>query len=339
MLSSFLPLAVFLLLVFPHFAGALDLTVGGAQEEPAPSAAAPPPAAQDKTPPAPAVSDEAKREANRKAIEAGRLVAEGDWRRARELARQAVAADPENPQTHYALGLTFEAEGDLAGAEAEYRRMGVYAPEPLLEISLARIYLRQGRISDAERQARRAVERNRWVPQPHMSLGAVLMRKSDYNGAVDSFKAAVEADPRNLTARLSLADAYRDAGHLDEALAEYAEALTLQPGQPEALLGRAETWERMGRPREAVVAYEKALEAQPQSLLAEYKLARLYLMASDPDLRKPQRAVKLALAAAEQTKWQNRTILETLAQAYAQAGDLARSTDVREKAKALPETK
>lgn len=280
-------------------------------------------------------ADAQKKEAHKKAVEAGRLIGGGVWKQALALAREAVAADPDSAEAHYVLALAYEAGGDLEAAETEYKKMGLLAPESLLEVSLARLYLRQGRLAEAEQQARRAVEKNRWVPQPHLSLGAVAMRKKDYPAAIAAFSKAVDVDPRDWNARLSLADAYRQAGRWDEALAQYSQAQALKPDHPEALLGRAQTWEQMGRPGEAIAAYEKALEVAPGVVAVQHRLARLYLTVGDPAFKKPQRALELATSAAEATEWKNAAILETLADAYFQAGDPDRARQIREKAKAL----
>lgn len=279
----------------------------------------------------------ARKEARRKAAEVGRLIERGERARALALAREAVAADPNGVEAHYALGLCYEAGGELQAAEAEYRKMGPLAPEPLLELSLARLYLRQGRLDEAEQQARRAVEKNRWVPQPFLSLGAVAMRKKNYAAAIDAFSKAVEVEPRDWNTHLSLADAYRDAGHWDEALSEYAETLARKPDLPEALLGKAQTWDGMGRAGEAIAAYEQTLEAAPDLVAAQFRLARLYATAANPALRKPQRAVELAAAAAEATQWKNREVLETLVRAYEAAGDPAKAQQARDKIKQLSE--
>ncbi len=287
--------------------------------------------------PAPQASkpENIKREAQKKAVEAERLVGRGEWKQAQALAKEAVAADPQSAEAHYVLGLSYEAGGELEAAESEYKKMGLLAPESLLEVSLARLYLRQGRLAEAEQQARRSVEKNRWVPQTHLSLGAVAMRKRDYPAAIAAFSNAVEAEPRDWNARLSLADAYRQAGRWDEALTQYAQAQALDPENPAALLGRAQTWEQMGRAAEAIEAYEKALEVAP-SVAARLRLARLYLAVSDPVLQKPRRAVELAAAAAEATGWKNAAVLETLAEAYARSGDPLRARQVREQLKSLP---
>ena len=274
-------------------------------------------------------------QAHKKAVEAGRLIGQGEWQQALVLAKEAVEADPTSAEAHYALALAYEAAGDLEAAEAEYKKMGLLAPDSLLEVSLARLYLRQGRLAEAEQQAHRAVEKNRWVPQPHLALGAVAMRKKDYPTAIAAFSKAVEVAPRDWNARLSLADAHRHAQGWDEALVQYAQALVLKPNHPEGLLGKAQTWEQMGRPAEAIAAYEKTLEAAPNLLMAQYNLARLYLTVTDPLLANPQGAVELATAAAEATGWKNAAILKTLADAFARAGKPARAQQVREKAKAL----
>ena len=274
-------------------------------------------------------------QAHKKAVEAARLIGRGEWQQALVLAKKAVEADPTSAEAHYALALAYEAAGDLETAEAAYKKMGLLAPDSLLELSLARLYLRQGRVTEAEQQARRAVEKNRWVPQPHLALGAVAMRKKDYPAAMAAFSKAVEVAPRDWNARLSLADAHRHAQDWDEALAQYAQALVLKPNHPEGLLGKAQTWEQMGRPTEAIAAYEKTLKADPHLVTAQHNLASLYLAVTDPALANPQRAVELATEAAEATGWKNTAVLKTLADAFDRVGKQARAQQIREKAKAL----
>ncbi len=284
--------------------------------------------------PAPAPGAE-KKEAHKKSVEAGLLLGHGELKRALELAQEAVAADPESAEAHYVLGMALEAAGDLEAAESEYKKMGLQAPESLLEVSLARLYLRQGRLAEAEQQARRAVEKNRWVPQVHLTLGAVAMRKKNYAAAITAFTNAVDLNPRDWNARVSLADACRQARRWDDALTHYGQALARKPDLPEALLGKALTWEQMGRQAEAIAAYEKALETVPDLLAAQINLARLYLSVQDQALAKPARALELAKAAAEATEWKNAAVLETLADAYARNGDAVLAQEIRERAKAL----
>ena len=279
------------------------------------------------------ITEDARNLARAKATEAARLLEQGDWQRALAAAREAVEADGTSAQAHYVLAMSYEAGGDLRAAEQQYKLMGPFAPEPLLELSLARLYLREGRLAEAEENARAAVEKNRWIPQPYLTLGAVSMRRRNYAGAIDAFRKAVEKDPRGWNSRISLGDAYRGAGQWDEALAEYTQALAMKPEHPEALLGRALTWEQMGREREAIGAYGNALAAVPNLLAARHNLAKLLLNARDTSLRDPKRALELAVAAAEATGHQNAEILETLSEAYLRTGDPVRSEEMRRKAK------
>lgn len=337
MLAPFPALVFLVSLLWTQSAAPVAPQPGSAQAAPAQAAPSAPgqatPGQQESA--ADAQKEAQKKEAHRKAIEVGRLIESGDLKQAMELARQAVAADPENAETHYALGLCLEAEGNLDEAVAEYKKMGVYAPEPLLELSLARVYLRQGKLDEAEQQARRAVQRNPWVPQPHLSLGAVAMRKRDYKTAIESFSAAIEADPRDWNARISLGDAYRASGRFDEALTQYSQALALKPDHPEALMGRAETWAQLGKWADAVAGFEKVLQVAPDMTIAQYRLARLYNTVPDPALQKPQRAIELATKAAEAAGWKNPGVLETLAIAYERAGQADKARDIRRRAAQL----
>ena len=84
---------------------------------------------------------------------------------------------------------------------------------------------------------------------------------------------------------------------------------------------RGFAYHRKGLYRPAIADFEKALSLAPDMPEARNGLAWLFATATDPRARNGQRAVALALKACEQTKWQDPSILDTLAAAYAETGD------------------
>jgi len=59
--------------------------------------------------------------------------------------------------------------------------------------------------------------------------GAGLLGRHDFRGAIEKFRAALEADPKNEDATFFLADAYEQNGLMEEAGETYRAYLRLEP--------------------------------------------------------------------------------------------------------------
>ena len=72
---------------------------------------------------------------------------------------------------------------------------------------------------------------------------------------------AVQQTPKNLPARLVLAQAYRASGRTDDALAQYSEVLRVDKVNMDALLGRAQTSLDSGKLDEAAADFNSIIKA------------------------------------------------------------------------------
>jgi tetratricopeptide (TPR) repeat protein len=77
----------------------------------------------------------------------------------------------------------------------------------------------------------------------------------EYEEAIDSFRAATEANPKMHQAYSSLGYALRKTGDYVSSLEAYNQALALEPGYSEAIEYRAEAFLGLGRTEEAKEAY------------------------------------------------------------------------------------
>lgn len=99
-----------------------------------------------------------------------------------------------------------------------------------------------------------------------------------FDEAVSSFKTALQIEPLNLTARVSLGDLYLQMDKSDDAAGEYAQAILYSGGKNvDAHVGLAEIDLRLGEYAKAIAAAQQALGIDSGNLKSHYVLAMALL--------------------------------------------------------------
>ncbi len=173
-------------------------------------------------------------------------------------------------------------------------------------------------VPKAEAAARKAIELDDTLPQPHRRLGAILhtyywkwdegdrefRRARELSGkAVDIHGAgfqgltrarrldealaeaerARELDPRSFNAHINVAVARRASGQFDRAVSELRRALEMHPGRARGHFQLGVTMVLMGRPQDAIPELERASNAAPEgNPRFETYLAYAYAAAGQP---------------------------------------------------------
>jgi tetratricopeptide (TPR) repeat protein len=101
---------------------------------------------------------------------------------------------------------------------------------------------------------------------------------------------------------------------------------------PRDLVGRATYWSERGDHRQAVSAYEEFLRSDTGDESALNGLAWLLATSPDASVRDGKRAIELAAAACVSSGWSDVAPIDTLAAAYAEAGDFAHAVAMQNKA-------
>jgi hypothetical protein len=109
----------------------------------------------------------------------------------------------------------------------------------------------------------------------------------------------------------------------DKALADFNEAIRLDPKLANAYIGRGEDWRAKQEYDKALADDNEAIRLDPKHNLAYNYRAWLWATCPDAKYRDGQRAVESATKACELTDWKDRNRIDTLAAAYAEAGDFA----------------
>jgi tetratricopeptide (TPR) repeat protein len=264
------------------------------------------------------------------------------------LFQQALLDHPRDFWLHlHAVLFTKEPEVKIGLALAV---LAIRPQTPLAYFILGQLLLERGHWAEALLAANRAIKISPNYASPHRLLGLALRDKKDLPGAVAALKRAADLDPgyalpcwdlgdvfRLQGNRVAAADAYRKAADREGtpaafrklggclrdlkdqpgAAAAFQRAIELAPGD---LHNLGQVLQQQGRYAEAEEAYLGAIQAQPASAPAYDALARLLATCPDDKARDGKRAVEYATTACERTGWKDPLCLDTMAAAYAEAG-------------------
>jgi serine/threonine protein kinase len=180
-------------------------------------------------------------------------------------------------------------------------------------ISHARLSLDQGKPQEAQRYARKAVEKESGNPQAHKMLGITFARSRppdpqralvEYqeslrlnpidsetfrligdvhifllrqpNEALAAYQRALQINPNDFEAHRLVGICLEQTNRLDEARRSYAEAVRLAPQYVPAHISYGQIALRLGRLQEAELAFVQALQLNPGLSVARHLLAQVY---------------------------------------------------------------
>ena len=234
-----------------------------------------------------------------------------------------------------------------------------------LRAELAACYLEANRPADALKQLERALQLDPSAGR-HYDIGRVLLIQQNYAGAESAFRNALAlkplfaealyglavvrhaqhnldeaielygrtlaADPLNVAGHYNLGRALAERGQLDRAIQSYQKAIALAPEDADAHQGLARALVMQNQLGEAMYRYRRTLEIEPDRVGALLDLAWIIATAPNLELRVPAEGVRLAERAVRLTEGKNATALDTLAAAYAAAGQTDRAVTTAESA-------
>ncbi len=194
---------------------------------------------------------------------AEKLLAQGRAEAAQSVANMAVESDPADADAKATLGYTFLAQGKVAEAERTFDEV---KDLPGGEVSalegMARVRVTQGRLDDALELADTAQEK-----APDTAVGAAVVKAEVYErqGKMDQaereLRAAVEAegaDWQQSEALNELGRVQAEQGKVGEAVETYSEAIAIDPYNIEAMSNKGAAHVEMGDHEKAVATLETA---------------------------------------------------------------------------------
>ncbi len=258
-------------------------------------------------------------------LKADAELAAGRYAEAKSTLTRLSRLVQDDPRVHYALARVYEGLHEPEMKRKSLKKAVGLNPDFLpAQLALARLALREGNITEAERRITSIKERiGENIPSLLLLEGQMDEVRGDWSKASKAYDKlfALQSDSRNLR---RLVHALWWAGDKEAAMLKLDDWLASHRDDVVATLDLAQRSIAMGRNRKAIALYRKVLKIDPKNALALNNLAML-LRESDP---------KVALEYAKQAYElypEDPSVLDTLAGAWLSFGDPGRAARMNER--------
>jgi tetratricopeptide (TPR) repeat protein len=166
-----------------------------------------------------------------------------------------------------------------------------------------------------------AIRLDRKLAPAYNNRGSAYHLKGNDDKAIADFDEAVRLDPKHALAYYNRGKLYGDKGDDDKAIADYDQAIRLDPNLAPAYVNRGSAYLAKEGYDKAIADYDETIRLDPNYALAYKRLAWLLGTCPQASFRSGKKAVEYAIKACDLSKWKDPSSVETLAAAYAEAGD------------------
>jgi tetratricopeptide (TPR) repeat protein len=195
----------------------------------------------------------------------------------------------------------------------------------------------KGELDAALKDYDEAIRLNPKAAPPWNNRGSAWYAKKELAKAIQDYNKAIELDPKYVDAYANRANAWLDMNQPDKAINDYDKVLQLDPSYVDAYISRGIIWRQRKQYDKAMKDYDKAIELDPKNVPALSSKAWLLATCTDAKYRDGKQAVELAKKACEIDEYKSPFFLDTLAAAYAEAGEFNEAVRWLEKALSDPE--
>ena len=240
---------------------------------------------------------------------------------AAEQFRRALAIHPRLAKAHNSLGAVLYQQGNLTQAIEHYgHALKLDSQLASAHNNLGCALAKQGKLPEAIEHYRQALQIDPWHLDVYHNLASALRKQGKAAEATDQFRQAARMAPESADAQYWLGSVLAAESRIREAADAYRQALRIDPGHLRAGHNLGVALTQLGETADAIDQYRRVLERTPDSLPTLNNLARILATHENPEFRNGPEAVRLMKQACERTAYKDPQLLDTLAAAYAEAG-------------------
>ncbi|MFC1580963.1 adenylate/guanylate cyclase domain-containing protein [Thermodesulfobacteriota bacterium] len=229
-----------------------------------------------------------------------------DNTKARRLAEEAIALDPNYPMAYATLGRVYFIGSKMGTKPRQERRKEV---------------------GKAEELAQKALSLDDSLAEGYSLLGHIYRERKEFEKALPEYERAVAFNPNGADDLARLGSGLAGLGRYEEAIQMYKKAIRLNPNGPVwYFYALCMAYHRMGNYEEAVVWGQKAVERGPRSIFAHLRLCAAYSSAGRMEEARAEAAEvlrispKYSVAQREKRKWKDKDAHERYFDALRKAG-------------------
>ena len=201
----------------------------------------------------------------------------GEYQRAVDVYREALAQDPGNARTYYDLALALDRLGKMAEErEALQKAISIDSTIARAHNQLGFINLQAGQEAEAERELKAAIALDPGYAEAQNNLGVLYGQQGKNREAEELLRQATENNPQYTQAFINFGLILAGESRFPEAEQPIRTALKISPDNSQALTVLAMVLTRMTRTEEGIGYFHKVIELEPKSSGAHLNLGIAY---------------------------------------------------------------
>lgn len=192
------------------------------------------------------------------------------------LSVSEVAVDVDGVQGWFLEAVEKHRQGDLSGAEADYRRLLEQVPDHVATVyNLGLACYEQERFSEAAASYAQAATLAPEDPDIWYNLGLALKAQENLEEAAVCYQSAIELAPDDVDSHYNLGIVMNELHRFEEAADCFGKVLARQPGHLSALNNLGVVFHHLQRKEEAIDCFRRVAELGHKPKAAEHILAAL----------------------------------------------------------------